>query len=156
MSLPATFPGGSVPRGDRAGPAFSCVLQANGAGPAWVRVAGELDITSAPQLERVLRDAEQSPHMVILDLRELSFLDTSGVHVILGAAVRARHANHWFIVIQGTFQVERILELSGASAVLNIVDLTAHDPSARPVLTRIATGRHHPSKLRPSPERLAR
>ena len=55
---------------------------------ARVRVTGELDIATAPILEHTLRAAEQRAARIVLDLRELAFMDSCGVHVILDAAAR--------------------------------------------------------------------
>jgi len=55
-----------------------------------VQVAGELDLATAQQFRQVLGEAQQAARMVVLDLRELSFIDSSGIHVILDAAHDAR------------------------------------------------------------------
>jgi anti-sigma B factor antagonist len=96
--------------------------------PTRVDVAGELDIAGAPRLARALALTD-SHHLVILDLRELSFLDSSGVHVIVGASTRAQEAGRWLIVIRGCFQVNRMLRLTGALDVLNVLDLDIVEPS---------------------------
>ena len=59
---------------------------------AWVRVTGELDIATAPQLKQTFGHTEDRARRVVLDLRELTFMDTSGVHVIVDASVRATPA----------------------------------------------------------------
>jgi len=49
-----------------------------------VRVTGELDIASGPALATVLRDHSGEP--VVVDLRRCTFIDGSGLHVIIEAA----------------------------------------------------------------------
>ncbi|MGI9082213.1 MAG: STAS domain-containing protein, partial [Thermoleophilaceae bacterium] len=58
-----------------------------GLGAAWVYVAGELDVATAPQLEQTLREAQSEARLVVLDLRELTFVDSAGVHVIVDAGI---------------------------------------------------------------------
>lgn len=52
-----------------------------------MRVAGELDICSAPQLRQALDEAAaRAPSRVILDLEELGFIDAAGIRAILSGA----------------------------------------------------------------------
>lgn len=46
-----------------------------------VRVEGELDLASAPELEAALGSVDSAPHLVI-DLRACPFLDSAGMRVI--------------------------------------------------------------------------
>jgi len=71
-------------------PAFVCSHTNPGRDAAWVHVAGELDIATTPQLEQTLRDAEAQAQLVALDLRDVTLMDCSGVHVIVDASRRAR------------------------------------------------------------------
>ena len=43
---------------------------------AWVHLAGALDLATTPQLERTLRDSQSQAQLVVLDLRELAFMDS--------------------------------------------------------------------------------
>ncbi|MGW2218950.1 STAS domain-containing protein [Nonomuraea sp. NPDC001684] len=52
---------------------------------ALVTVSGELDATNADRLESAIRDAHRPGRSVILDLGELTFMDSSGLHVLLRA-----------------------------------------------------------------------
>ena len=61
-------------------PAFACTTTHGGLNAAWIDVVGELDIATAPQLARTLRESQQLAHLTVLDLRELAFMDCSGVH----------------------------------------------------------------------------
>ena len=77
-------------RADFLPPSFACSWTDGGPDAAWVHVAGELDIATTPQLERTLREAQLQARLVVLDLRELAFIDSSGVHAIVNAGIRAR------------------------------------------------------------------
>ena len=106
----------------RAPPLFTCARTHARAGAAGVRLTGELDLATACRLERALRDAEAEATQVVLDLRELTFLDCSGIRVILGAALRARRAGHGLTVVRGPAQVDRVFTLTGAA---NAIDMSA-------------------------------
>ena len=116
---------------------FKCALSYGGLATAWVRAAGELDIAAALELEQMLRDAVVRARLLVLDLRELTFIDSSGVHVIVDACVRAERAPCRVVVIQGSPQVQRVFALTGLDRLID----TVADPSeinsdpARSVLT---------------------
>ena len=116
---------------------FGLSLRDGGLDAAWVRATGELDIASAPQLEQTLRRAELRARWLVLDLRELTFMDCSGVHVIVNASVRARQAGRRLVVIRGPSRVDRVLVLTDTAAALQIVDLDAAEPPVQ-ALVRIA------------------
>ena len=100
-----------------------------GSDVAWVQVVGELDIVTAPALEQALRDAELRAPLVVLDLRELTFTDSSGVHVITNASARADRAGRRLVLVRGPAQVDRMLTLI-TSDVPEIVDLDPGEPVA--------------------------
>jgi anti-sigma B factor antagonist len=118
-------------------PAFVCELTRARFGAAWVHVAAELDIVTAPQLERTLRDAELRARLVVLDLRELTFMDSCGLHVITCAGIRAKRAGRRLVLVRGAVQVDRLFALSGASEEVEIVDLDDGEPAAQ-ILLRLA------------------
>ena len=69
-------------RADILPPAFVCSRTNVGLDATWVRVAGALDLATTPQLARTLRDSQSQARLVVLDLRELAFMDCSAAHVI--------------------------------------------------------------------------
>ena len=77
-------------RADVVPPAFECSWSDGGLDAAWVHLAGELDIATTPQLQSTLRESQLHARLVVLDLRELAFLDSSGVHAMIAASARAR------------------------------------------------------------------
>jgi anti-sigma B factor antagonist len=114
--------------GDPSG--FRCTLRQSGRDAAWVRVTGELDIATAPHLEKTLREAELRARRVVLDLRELTFMDCTGIHVILEASNHARHSDGQLVLVRGPLHVDRLFTLTGTSDALEIIDL---DPVSPPV-----------------------
>jgi anti-sigma B factor antagonist len=93
---------------------------------ATVTLGGELDIATAPALERRLREFEGHEHrLLMLDLRKLSFIDSTGLRVVLGIADAASERGDRVAVVRGPEAVQRVFALTGAERELLMVD----DPS---------------------------
>jgi anti-anti-sigma factor len=108
-------------------PVFGCVVRRSGLDAAWIHAVGEVDLASAPRLEQALREAEICPRRV-LDLREVTFMDSAGVHVILDASERARVTGARLVLLRGPSQVERLFALTGTPGSLEIVDVSPFEP----------------------------
>ena len=84
---------------------------------------GEIDMSTSPELRAALRGPEAKAPTVVLDLRAVTFMDSSGLGVIVGQHKRAREEGFRFgVAIRGAPGVERILELSGLTSVLSLID----------------------------------
>ena len=82
-------------------------------GTARILVRGELDMETGPRLEAELRHAEaERPAVLVLDLREVSFFDSTGLQLVLDADVRAREEGRRFVVLPGEGEPMRVLELA--------------------------------------------
>lgn len=76
-------------------------------------VRGELDVETGPRLEEELRRAEADrPDRLVLDLREVTFFDSTGLQIVLDADVRAREEGREFVVLPGEGEPLRVLELA--------------------------------------------
>ena len=115
-------------RADVLAPPFHCSIVNGGVDAAWVHVAGELDIATAPQLDRTLRAARLQARLVVLDLRELTFMDCSGVHAIVDASTRARNVGRRLVLLRGAPNVDRVFALTGSSDQVDICDLDLGEP----------------------------
>jgi len=115
-------------------PAFRCSTRDRGRKAAWVHVAGELDLAAAPLLERTLHQASKRARLVVLDLRDLTRADSSGVGVIVEASASARRSGRRLTLVRGLSQVDRLLALTGASNAVEIVDLAAGEPAIQALL----------------------
>ena len=124
----------TVPRAAFWYPRFDCTLTTGGLDAAWVRVTGELDISTAPLLAETLVRAEERSQRVVLDLRQITFMDSGGVHVILNASVRANAAGRRLVLVRGPSQVDRVLALAHASDTFDIVDLDSVEPPVQALL----------------------
>jgi anti-anti-sigma factor len=98
-----------------------------------VALAGELDIVNAPGLEERLAAIEaDGADTLILDLRDVEFIDSTGLRALIAANERARSAGRRLVVVSGAKAVDRLLSLTQLDQRLEIVD----DPdavAARPV-----------------------
>jgi anti-sigma B factor antagonist len=110
-------------------PWFSC-RRSDCASAVCLTVSGELNIVTAPQLEHALGCARADAALVTLDLRDLEFMDSSGVHLIVAASGRARRAGGRLVVVRGPVQVERVFALVGVDRQLELVDHPPASPSA--------------------------
>ena len=121
MSQPSTHDNSLLRLAEAPPPGFKCALSYGGLDSAWVRAVGELDIAAALELERILRDAVVRARLLVVDLRDLSFIDSSGVHVIVDACVRAERTPCRVVVIQGSPRVHRVFALTGLDRLIEIV-----------------------------------
>lgn len=88
-----------------------------------IGVRGELDLASSPALEEELeRGAAASAELVIVDLRNLEFMDSTGLSVLVRAHQRATENGQRFGVVRGPQQVQRLLSLTGVADRLNLAD----------------------------------
>jgi anti-anti-sigma factor len=93
---------------------FRCEVQAE-RGRVRVTLHGELDLATAPEVERRLRELRESGFdHVVLDLRELAFMDSTGLRVVMREDAAARADGRTFALIAGPPAVQRIFEVACA------------------------------------------
>lgn len=86
-------------------------------------IAGELDLLTVGELEEHLdrawrTDAEQ----VILDLRALEFMDSTGLSAVVLANKRAQQEHRRFsIVVEGAAQVNTLFSRTGVRATMSVI-----------------------------------
>ena len=88
-----------------------------------VVVAGELDHCSAPQIRQQLDDllADESIIHLVLDMENLTFMDSSGIGVLLGR-LRKLAARGGSLSVKGMQpSVEKLFRLSGLDRVIGII-----------------------------------
>ncbi|MDA0169527.1 STAS domain-containing protein [Solirubrobacter taibaiensis] len=113
MSSQSSFDGTGDP------PPFACHWRAEGALAASVTVSGDVDLATAPQLERALHDACALAPLVLLDLSAVSFMDSSGLHVLVAAATRRRRSGTRVVMLGASPQIEALLVLTGTYSVFD-------------------------------------
>ncbi len=88
-----------------------------------VTVSGELDLVSGPPFEAELERAARSDgDVIVIDLRRLEFMDSTGLHVLVKGHQRAQELGRTFAVTRGSDQVDRLLTLTGIAEVITTVD----------------------------------
>lgn len=91
----------------------------------YVRLAlsGELDISSAPQVEEALGRLESDhPSLLLIDLRNLEFMDSTGLRTVISADARAREDGRRLAVVRGPEPVDRIFTVTRLDERLELVD----------------------------------
>ena len=92
-------------------------------GQTRMALVGELDIASAPRFEEGLVEVERdTPGVLVLDLRRVDFIDSTGLRAVIAADERARSAGRRFVIIRGPAAVERVFSVTQLDQRLEIVD----------------------------------
>jgi anti-sigma B factor antagonist len=92
-------------------------------------LSGEVDLCTAPVAEDELRRAEASQDLIVLDLRAVSFMDSTGIRMLVAADRRNRERGAALVIVQGTPQIRRLFELSGLTQHLELLDGDNSEPS---------------------------
>ena len=86
-----------------------------------IEVRGEVDLATAPTVERELLRVEESHELVALDLSQTSFMDSTGLQMMIGADRRMRERGGRFVVIQGPEPIQRLLSLTQVGDYLELI-----------------------------------
>jgi anti-sigma B factor antagonist len=91
---------------------------------AVVRPTGELDLSGAAVLEAELDRLGEDHELaaVVLDMRGLEFMDSSGLRLVVLADMKAREAGRRFVLVRGDETVHRVFEITRMSERLDFVD----------------------------------
>jgi anti-sigma B factor antagonist len=89
-------------------------------GCAIVVAAGEIDLAASPALHQVLTEAAQSADRIIIDLTDVTFLDSTGMTVMVDALNRHHHRQRGTLCLVGLSRAVR--------KVLDVTHLTSKFP----------------------------
>lgn len=78
---------------------------------------GEIDLATWRLVDTELASAARDAGTVVLDLREVAFMDTSGLRLLFDHQRHASGGGYRFLVVPGPPQVRRILDIAGLSEV---------------------------------------
>jgi anti-sigma B factor antagonist len=103
-----------------------------------VALSGDLDLSTAASAEARLLELEEGelPQRLILDLRGLRFIDSTGLSFLINAHSRGQKAGRRVTIVTGTGPPRRILETTGLTGRLEIVEdspLGDSGPTASPI-----------------------
>ena len=91
-------------------------------GATHVALSGELDIATHGEAEAKLKEVQESgAAVVVLDLRGLSFMDSTGLRLLVQADSRAREDGKRLAIVRGPDAVHRVLEITGLDAKLDLI-----------------------------------
>jgi anti-anti-sigma factor len=94
-------------------PQFHCFVKTS-KGVATVKFAGELDMATVREAEHALEDAlTAGSRRIVIDLRELDFMDSTGITLLVRWDLGARNDGYDLALIRGNAHVERLLALTG-------------------------------------------
>ena len=77
-------------------------------------VHGDIDMAGGPILEEVILSRENS-HQVVIDLADVSFIDSSGLRSLLGASRRAQARKSSVTLRSVGPEVARLLQITGTT-----------------------------------------
>src|SRR5215212_4413427 len=102
--------GGGTMRG------FGLTIEPLAGGAVRVALRGELDLEHAYTFDEEMRRVEDKrPSCVVLDLRGLVFLDSSGLGRLLAANRRAQRARRRLLLVRGSATVQRLLAITAVN-----------------------------------------
>lgn len=106
---------------------FAVVPTYNAGRVLTLALSGELDLVSSPALSRAIDDLAGSDlELVIIDLRGLVFMDSTGLHALIRAQNQVHESGRRFALVRGPEQVQRLFDLTGLADALTIVDSPEH------------------------------
>ena len=90
---------------------------------AVVSLVGELDLSGVDRAREAIEEAQaSSTGLLVLDLSQLDFVDSTGLEVMLRAARRARDDGRRLVVRKPSEYVRRLLELTAIDQSLDVVE----------------------------------
>lgn len=91
------------------------------AGGHVISVAGEIDLYTAPELKQALSDViDGGATTVVLDLTSTSFLDSTGLGVLIGALKRLRSREGALAIVNVDDSIARTFEITGLDQIFTI------------------------------------
>jgi anti-sigma B factor antagonist len=94
-----------------------------------VRVRGEIDLATAPKMRECLVSLAED---VVVDLRDVSFVDSQAIGVLLAEHMRREKSGARLVVRGASAMALAIFELTGAVELLNLQDDSPDEPLSEP------------------------
>jgi anti-sigma B factor antagonist len=86
-----------------------------------IRAVGEVDMSTVDRLRAPLEAARRDGVTALLDLSGVTFIDSTGLHVMLDAARASEEAGWAWFLVRPSVPVRRLLELTGTERLLPLV-----------------------------------
>jgi anti-sigma B factor antagonist len=95
---------------------------AGGQSTALLKIAGDVDVASSPQLELQLAALLKAGNVhVVIDMAEVNFIDASGIGTLVAAADQARAAGGGLVLSRPTSRVKRVIDVLQLNVALPVV-----------------------------------
>jgi anti-anti-sigma factor len=94
-------------------PLFSATVRDTRNGVRHLVLTGELDLAAKVQLERSVADGPGEAACLVVDMSGLTFLDSTGIHFLVGLTKRAERDGWKLSLVPGPERVQRVLEVAG-------------------------------------------
>jgi anti-sigma B factor antagonist len=94
-----------------------------GEGLAHVVLRGELDLSTVEKVELELATLEEGrEQLLVLDLSGLTFLDSTGLRLMVTADQRAQKDGRRLVIVKGPETVQRVFSITKLDETLEMVD----------------------------------
>ena len=101
---------------------FGLTIEPLSDGAVRVALRGELDLEHAYTFDEELRRVEAlKPRCVVLDLRGLTFMDSTGLAQLFAANRRAREQGRRVVILKGPGPIDRVLSLAKVEDAIDVV-----------------------------------
>jgi anti-anti-sigma factor len=90
-----------------------------------VRATGEIDMSTIDVLRRELDAARAGAAAALLDLSGVTFMDSTGLHLLLEASRSSAVSDWGFFVVRPSRAVRRLIEVSGTADLIMVLDARA-------------------------------
>ena len=87
-----------------------------------VRLSGEFDLAGKDRFDRAVEQLPEKPGEVLLDLRDLEFIDSTGLRSIIDSWHRSQADGYTLAVLAVPEPVGRLFKLTGLDEILPVVD----------------------------------
>ena len=92
-------------------------------GIVFIAIKGRLDADSSPEAEKIVKDVLDSPaNRILFDLRDLEYLSSAGLRILLSAAKEMRRRDGKIVLCDLNEFVKEIFEVSGFQSLIPITD----------------------------------
>jgi len=87
-----------------------------------IRAVGEVELTSVAKLRRELDAARDEGSTALLDLSDVTFMDSTGLHLLLKASRHSADSDWAFFIVRPSEVVQRLIQVSGTADLLTLAD----------------------------------
>jgi anti-sigma B factor antagonist len=89
-----------------------------------VAVYGEVDLSTVDPIDREIESATAQPDLshLVVDLRGMTFMDSTGLRLLLSLLNRAKRNDYRLTVVRASQHVHRAIEIAGLAEIMDFVD----------------------------------